>query len=71
MKKLDGHQGKVEKIFKMFYDALDNMRNNMLEQEYEMRAKMDKFEKETHSLVGKLKTYSMVEFYHEENVMKN
>ena len=32
--KLDRHQFKVESIFKMFYDALDKMRNDMLEQEY-------------------------------------
>ncbi len=42
--KLDSHQHKVEKIFKMFYDALDGMRNDMLKQEYEMRSKMDVFE---------------------------
>ena len=28
----------------MFYDTLDEMRNSMLKQEYEMRSKMDMFE---------------------------
>ena len=53
----------------MFYDALDKMRNDMLKQEYEMRAKMDAFEKETRDLVSKLSTYSLIEFYHEENTL--
>ena len=64
--KLDSHQHKVEKIFKMFYDALDEMRNDMLKQEYEMRAKMDLFESQLKSLVTKLQTYSLIEFFHEE-----
>lgn len=42
--KLDRHQFKIESIFKMFYDSLDTMRNDMLKQEYEMRRKMDRFE---------------------------
>jgi len=54
----------------MFYDALDNMRKGMLQQEYEMRDKMDRFELHTKELVKKLKTYSMVEFFHEEETLK-
>lgn len=54
VKKLDRHQLSVENIFKMFYDELDRLRNDMLKQEYEMRAKMDKFEQETKVLVQKL-----------------
>ena len=42
--KLDRQQSRVESIFKMFYDTLDEMRNSMLKQEYEMRSKMDMFE---------------------------
>ena len=34
-----------------------------------MRAKMDKFEKQTRDLVSKLRTYSLVEFYHEESTL--
>lgn len=45
------------------------MRNEMLEQEYEMRAKMDLFEEKTRALVKKLHTYSLIEFYHEEDAM--
>ena len=71
VKKLDAHQGKVEDIFKMFYDALDTMRKTMLKQEYEMRAKMDHFENQTKALVQQLKTYSLVEFFHEETAMQS
>ena len=53
----------------MFYDALDTMRNDMLQQEYEMREKMDIFEQKTRALVSKLQTYSLVEFYHEQQTL--
>ena len=56
----------VESIFKMFYDTLDNLRNNMLSQEYEMRRKIDVFETRTKALVNKLRTFSLVEFFHDE-----
>ena len=68
--KLDRHQFKIENIFKIFYDTLDNMRNDMLKQEYEMRSKMDAFENKTKSLIGKLQTYSLVEFYHEQHTLR-
>ena len=55
----------------MFYDALDNMRNDMLKQEYEMRAKMDDFEKQTKALVNKLQTFSLIEFFHEQQTLQD
>ena len=42
----------------------------MLAQEYEMRAKMDLFERSTKHLVKQLHTYSLVEFYTEEESLK-
>lgn len=69
MTKLDRHQFKIEDIFKKFYDALDKMRNDMLKQEYEMRSKMDFFEHKTKTLVSKLQTYSLIEFYHEQRTL--
>jgi hypothetical protein len=51
----------------MFYDALDAMRKKMLAQEYAMRTKIDMFESRTKALVSKLRTYSLVEFFHEED----
>ena len=69
IKKLDMHQSKVENIFKIFYDALDQMRENMLQDEYSMRSKMDNFEYQTRALIKKMQTYSLIEFYHEEQPM--
>lgn len=42
------------------------MRNEMLEQEYAMRTKMDTFEGHAKQLISRLKTYSLIEFFHEE-----
>lgn len=50
--KLDSHQLSVEKIFKVFYDELDRLRNEMLNQEYTLKRKMDEFESETKSIVN-------------------
>lgn len=55
----------------MFYDTLDKMRNDMLEQEYKMRSKMDLFESQVKSLVKKLQTYSLIEFFHEERTLSD
>ena len=63
------NQHKVENIFKIFYDALDKMREDMLRNEYTMRDKMDNFEYMTRSLIKKMQTYSLIEFYHEEQSM--
>lgn len=43
----------------------------MLEQEYEMRSKMDNFEMKSRQLVQKLQTFSLIEFFHEEHAMSN
>ena len=42
----------------------------MLKQEYTMRAKMDNFEQSTKTLLGQLKSYSLIEFFHEEAEIK-
>ena len=55
----------------MFYDSLDAMRNDMLSQEYSMRAKMDTFEQKSKSMVHKMHTYSLIEFFHEERNLAN
>ena len=47
------------------------MRNTMLDQEYGLRQKMDAFEVRARSLVSKMQTYSLIEFYHEEDVLMN
>ena len=66
VKKLDSHQFKVENIFQIYYDTLDNIRADMLEQEYRLRASMDTFEAKTKRLVSDLSKFSTIEFYHEE-----
>ena len=37
VKKLDNHQFQVEEIFKIYYDTLDTIRADMLQQEYTLR----------------------------------
>ena len=45
------------------------MREDMLHNEYKMREKMDNFESMTKALIKKMQTYSLIEFYHEEQSM--
>ena len=54
----------------MYYDTLDQIRSDMLSQEYRLRASMDHFEAKTKRLVGDLSNYSTVEFFHEEDYLK-
>ena len=70
VKKLDSHQFKVESIFQIYYDTLDRIRSDMLEQEYRLRASMDQFEAKTKRLVGDLSKFSTIEFYHEEKELQ-
>ena len=53
-------------MFKIYYDTLDNLRFQLLGQEYEYRSKMESFEKNVKKLVSYLKNFSLIEFYHEE-----
>ena len=41
---MNRHQDKVEKIFEIYYNTLDVIREDMLSQEYEMRKMIDDFE---------------------------
>lgn len=56
----------MESIFKLYYDTLDSLRNDMLAQEYKLRRSMEQFESMTRKVVGNIKKYSVIEFYHEE-----
>jgi hypothetical protein len=42
----------------------------MLKQEYDMRSKIDHFEKSHTELKQDLERFSVIEFYHEENKIK-
>jgi len=44
IKKLDRHQERVENLFKVYYDTLDDLRCKYLNQEYQLRQSMDSFE---------------------------
>jgi hypothetical protein len=41
-----------------------------LSEEYHLRAKMDKYESTIQSLMSDIKQYNYIEFYHEENYIK-
>ena len=69
VKKLDNHQFQVEEIFKIYYDTLDTIRADMLQQEYTLREQMDSFEKKTKRLVSDLSKFSTIEFFHEERML--
>ncbi len=68
--KLDKHQESIEKLFKVYYDTLDEMRNMYLGQEYQLRETMDKYEGTIQGLMRDIKKYNYIEFYHEENYIR-
>lgn len=65
--KLDSHQAKMEDLFKIYYDTIDAIRHDYLEQEYTMRAKMDYFERDVKKLMSNLSGYSLIEYYLEKD----
>lgn len=42
--KLDSHTKKLEHIFSIYYDTLDEIRHQVLDQEYKINGQMDEFE---------------------------
>ena len=42
--KLDIHQEKVERIYQIYYETLNQLRNDHLKQEYKLRAEMKAME---------------------------
>ncbi len=53
--KLDTHQTKIEGVFKVYYQTLDDIRNLFLGQEYKLRDNMDYFEKTIAELMRDIK----------------
>jgi len=47
------HQSKIEEFFKVYYDALDKGRREMLAQEYEIRDQMEQFEGQMRRLLDR------------------
>lgn len=66
MEKLDKHQERIEKLFKVYYNTLDDLRNQYLGEEYKMRAIMDNYETNIQRLMQDIKQYNFIEFYHEQ-----
>jgi hypothetical protein len=51
----------------VYYDTLDELRYQMLGQEYKLRDNMDYFEKTIKVLMKDIKGYNFIEFYHEQH----
>lgn len=64
--KVYAHLGDMEKVFKVYYDALDDMRAEMLGEEYQYLEKMDSLEHRLDKVVSIMKKYNVMEFFHEE-----
>ena len=53
--KVYSHLGKMESVFKVYYDALDDMRHEMLGEEYQYLEKMDSLEHKLARVVKSMK----------------
>ena len=59
-------------MFKIYYENLDAMRENILKQEYSIRDTMTEFDKELKQVIANLSKFSLLEFYHDEvNIKKS
>lgn len=63
--KVNTHLDKIESVFKIYYDTLDDLRNKLLGEEYDYLDKMSGIENRLKKLVSNMKNYSVMEFYHE------
>jgi len=68
--KLDSHQQKIENVFKIYYDTLDECRMQVLGQEYKLREHMDNFESQIAELLKDIRSLNFIEFYHEEHSLR-
>ena len=68
--KVNTHLDKIEQVFQIYYETLDDLRSKLLKEEYEYLSKMNSLETRLKSLVGNLKRYSVMDFYHEEADLK-
>jgi hypothetical protein len=69
-KKLDSHTEKIEKVFKFYYDGLDEIRKGVLEQEYYLSENMDGFEESILGISKDVNSYNLIEFYHDQNKIR-
>lgn len=68
--KVHNHLGQMESVFKVYYDALDKLRYEMLGEEYEYLAKMDGLETRLTRTVKIMKNYNIMEFFNEEKELR-
>ena len=61
--KLNTQQKYIEEIYKVYYDTLDEMRNDMLGEEYKLRKRIAEFETQTRKFTSNMENYSIYEFY--------
>jgi hypothetical protein len=59
-------QNKVEELFEVFYKTLDEERNRILKNEYELKSQMDEFEDSMKMLLFKSQRYTTSEFFFEK-----
>lgn len=65
--RLNTQQKGVEDIFKVYYEALDELRYDMLGDEYRLRKQLSDFEGLTRNFVNAMETYSIYEFYTDQD----
>lgn len=70
MTKLERNQSSIEELFNYYYDTLDAIRGEVLQEEYKLRGQMNTFESDLKKLTSNLQKYSLIEFYHEEIELK-
>lgn len=68
--KVHNHLGQMESVFKVYYDALDKLRYEMLGEEYEYLAKMDGLETRLTRTVKTMKNYNIMELFNEEKELR-
>jgi hypothetical protein len=69
---MTNQQKSIEDLFKIYYQTLDDMRENILKQEYSIRETMIVFDKDLKHLISNLSKFSLLEFYHDEvNIKKS
>jgi len=64
--RLAAHQKEIESFLKIYYDILDEAREEFLKREYELCDDMDVVEKSIKALLQQASGLSMVEFYNEQ-----
>lgn len=69
--RLISHQNKIEEFFKIYYQFLDEQRSKVLGNEYKLREMMEGFENRMKRMMNKTQRYSVVEFFLEQNEIKD